>query len=69
MLGGLFATRTNSWAFQKCSVLWVLSTPEWMQKDQRALRLVIRLRVLTLASTAGVGVWLLLAFLSVGELA
>ena len=66
-LGGLFVTRSSSWAFQKCSVLWVLSTPEWMRKDQRALRLVFRLRVLTIASSAGVGVWLLLAFLGVGE--
>ena len=66
VLGGLFVTRTSAWAFQKCSVLWVLSTPEWMRKDQRALRLVFRLRVLTLASSAGVGVWLLLAFLRVG---
>jgi hypothetical protein len=52
--------------FQKCSILWVLSTPEWMRKDQQALRLVIRLRVLTVASTAGVGVWFLLAILGVG---
>jgi hypothetical protein len=67
VLGGLFVTRTSSWAFQKCSVLLVLSTPQWMRKDQRALRLVIRLRVLTLASSAGVGVWLLSAFVGVGE--
>jgi hypothetical protein len=66
VLGGLFVTRTSSWAFQKCSILWVLSTPEWMRKDQQALRLVIRLRVLTVASTAGVGVWFLLAILGVG---
>jgi hypothetical protein len=66
VLGGLFVTSSSSWAFQKCSFLWVLSTPEWMQEDQRALELVIRLRVLTLASTAGVGVWLLLAFLGLG---
>jgi len=56
VLGGLFVTRPSSWAFQKCSVLWVLSTPEWIKQDQRALRLVHRLRVLTLVSTAGVGV-------------
>ena len=60
-------TRSSFWAFQKCSILWVLSTPEWMRQDRRALQLVIRLRVLTLASTAGVGLWFLLAFLSVGE--
>ena len=65
VLGGLFVTRSSSWAFQKCSVLWVLSTPEWMRQDQRALQLVFRLRVLTLASTVGVGVWLLLTFLGV----
>jgi len=45
-------------------MLW---TPEWMRQDRRALQLVIRLRVLTLASTVGVVVWLLLAFLGVGE--
>ena len=66
-LGGLFVTRSSSWAFQKCSVLWVLSTPEWMRQDPRALRLVVRLRILMLASTAGVGVWILLAFLGLGE--
>jgi hypothetical protein len=65
VLGGLFVTRSSWWAFQKCSIHWILSTPEWMRQDRRALQLVIRLRVLTLASTAGVGVWLLLAFLGV----
>ena len=63
VLGGLLVTRSSSWAFQKCSILWVLSTPEWMREDQRALRLVYWLRVLTLTSTAGVGAWLLLALL------
>jgi hypothetical protein len=67
VLGELLVTRSSSWAFQKCSVLLVPSTPKWMQKDQRALRLVIRLCVLTLASSAGVGVWLLSAFVGVGE--
>jgi hypothetical protein len=67
VLGGLFVTRSSSWAFQKCSILWMLWTPEWMRQDRRALQLVIRLRVLTLASTVGVVVWLLLAFLGVGE--
>jgi hypothetical protein len=46
---------------------FTVSTPEWMRHDQRALRLVFRLRVLTLASTAGVGGWILLALLGAGE--
>lgn len=28
VLGGLFVTHSSSWAFQKCSILWVLSTAE-----------------------------------------
>ncbi len=56
VLGGLFVTRSSSWAFQKCSFHWVLSTPEWMRQDPWALRVVVRLLVSTLASMAGVGV-------------
>jgi hypothetical protein len=54
-LGGPFVTQSSAWAFQKCSILWVLSTPEWMQQDRQALRLVYRLRVLTVVSSAGAG--------------
>jgi hypothetical protein len=62
-LGGPFVTQSSAWAFQKCSILWVLSTPEWMQQDRQALRLVYRLRVLTVVSSAGAGAWFLVAFL------
>jgi len=38
----------SDWAFQKIWLIWLFSTPEWMQNDEKALNLVKRYRVLVL---------------------
>jgi hypothetical protein len=41
---------------------WLFKTPDWMRQDQEALRLIFRLRILTLAFTLG-GVGAFCAFI------
>ena len=44
----------GSWrARNRCSFGWLLSTPEWMRWDEKAMRLVFWLRVLVLVWNVG----------------
>jgi hypothetical protein len=53
--GGSMASFGSSFAFQRCAFKWLFWTPEWMRRDDRALRLVFWLRVLTLIWNLGIG--------------
>ena len=43
----------SGYARRRCSFRWLFSTPEWMRRDEKALRLVFWLRVLVLTWNVG----------------
>ena len=45
----------SSAALQRKSFAWLFSTPEWMRRDKRALRLVRWFRVLVFSWNVGLG--------------
>ena len=53
--GGLLVRLGSSAALQRKSFAWLFSTPEWMRRDQRALRLVRWFRVLVFSWNVGLG--------------
>ena len=53
--GGLLARFGSSAALQRKSFAWLFSTPEWMRRDKRALRLVRWFRVLVFSWNVGIG--------------
>jgi hypothetical protein len=44
--GGWLVGFGSSFAMQRCTFGWLFSTPEWMRRDEKALRLVFWLRIL-----------------------
>ena len=62
MAGGWLVRFGSSSAKGRKSFAWLLSTPEWMQSDERALRLVFWLRILVLGWNVGL-VGAIVAFL------
>jgi len=52
--GGWLVGFGSSFAFHRCTFGWLFSTPEWMRRDERALRLVFWLRTLVLTWNLGI---------------
>jgi len=52
-------------AFQRVSFVWLFKTPAWMRQDEKALRVVHRLRLLWLLWNAGVIAFVIAAMLPV----
>ena len=54
MAGGWLVSFGGGFARNRCIFGWLFSTPEWMRRDERALRLVSWLRVLVLSWNVGI---------------
>lgn len=52
--GGWLVSLGGGFARSRCTFSWLFSTPEWMRRDEKALRLVFWLRVLVLSCNVGV---------------
>jgi hypothetical protein len=50
---------SSSWALQRCLFVWSFKSPEWMRQDQKALRLVLLMRVSLLIFNGGVVAYIL----------
>jgi len=51
--GGWVVRFGSSAALQCCTIAWLFSTPEWMRRDEKALRLVFWFRILGLVWIVG----------------
>lgn len=53
-LGGWRVKASSGLASKRCALVWLFSTPEWIQRDDRAGHLLLWLRILVLVWNAGI---------------
>jgi hypothetical protein len=63
MAGGWLVRFGSSVASQRKLIVWLFSTPDWMRRDERALRLVFWLRILVISWNVGIGGIIVVALL------